>query len=141
MRFWDASAVVPLLVAERRSDLVLELKERDGVMLVWWGTMVECCSAVSRLERHGQLDADAAESVIDILRLLASDWYVVQPNTRLRNLALRMLRVHPLRAADSLQLAAALVSADGQPETVEFVSFDADLNAAARREGLRVVTA
>ena len=108
-------------------------------MLVWWGTLVECCSAVSRIERGGRLSAAEAEAILDRLRQLALDWYVVQPDTRLRNLAFRMLRVHTLRAADSLQLAAALVAADGQPETVEFVAFDADLNAAARREGLRVI--
>jgi hypothetical protein len=44
-----------------------------------------------------------------------------------------------LRAADSLQLAAALVFADGEPRHVPVVCLDARLSAAARREGFTVV--
>jgi hypothetical protein len=44
-----------------------------------------------------------------------------------------------LRAADSLQLAAALVAAEHQPHALEFVSLDERLNEAASREGFPVV--
>jgi hypothetical protein len=47
--------------------------------------------------------------------------------------------VHPLRAADSLQLAAAIIAAEREPTTLEFVSLDDRLGEAASREGFRVV--
>jgi predicted nucleic acid-binding protein len=53
--------------------------------------------------------------------------------------ALRLLRVHALRAADSLQLAAAIVAAEHEPSALEFVSLDERLNEAASREGFRIL--
>jgi hypothetical protein len=50
-----------------------------------------------------------------------------------------LLRTHALRAADSLQLAAALVAADHNPATLEIVCLDARLNVAAKREGFTVI--
>ena len=51
MRFWDASAIVPLLVDESTNRSMQMLAERDPEMLVWWGSQVECASALSHLER------------------------------------------------------------------------------------------
>jgi hypothetical protein len=53
-------------------------------------------------------------------------------------MARRLLRVHPLRAADSLQLAAAVLASEGRPSTLEFVCLDDRLGIAAQREGFRV---
>jgi hypothetical protein len=50
-----------------------------------------------------------------------------------------MLRSHPLRAADSLQLAAALIWANAHRPGAEFVSLDTGLCTAAAREGLVVL--
>jgi uncharacterized protein with PIN domain len=50
----------------------------------------------------------------------------------------RRLRTHPLRTADSLQLAAALIAGGNDPSQVNFFSYDDRLNEAAEREGLRV---
>ena len=63
MKFWDATAVVPLLVTEQASAALLDLLEQDQVMVVWWGTPVECVSAIARREREAALtvaDASAA---------------------------------------------------------------------------------
>jgi uncharacterized protein len=51
MRFWDASAVVALLVHEAATNAMISLAVEDPTMLVWWGTQVECVSAIARLER------------------------------------------------------------------------------------------
>jgi hypothetical protein len=48
---------------------------------------------------------------------------------------MRLLRVHPLRAADSLQLAAAVVASEGDPGELPFVCLDEKLAQAASREG------
>ncbi len=53
--------------------------------------------------------------------------------------AKRLLNVHPLRAADSLQLAAALIAADDQPSSRSFVCLDQRLADAAKREGFTVL--
>lgn len=135
MRFWDASAVVPLLFAEPEREALLDALERDPEMLVWWGTPVECASAIARREREGVLDLAQAGAALDRLRSLAAAWHEVLPSDAVRNAAQRLLRVHPLRAADSLQLAGAVVAAEGEAASLEFVCLDERLGAAAAREG------
>jgi predicted nucleic acid-binding protein len=138
MRFWDASAIVPLLLAEDGRVAVLGELERDPAMFVWWGTPVECVSAIGRREREGALALADATLAIDRLRALAEAWHEVLPSDTVRATAQRLLRVHPLRAADSLQLAAAVVASEGDPARLPFVSLDERLNEAALREGFRV---
>ena len=105
MKFWDASAVIPLLLAEPQRAALLGELERDPVMLVWWGTPVECVSAIARREREGALGAEQA------------------------------------RAADRLQLAAAVLVAERDPATLPLVSLDEWLCVAAAREGFQIVRA
>lgn len=138
MKFWDASAVVPLLVDEPGRDAVLGILEQDPTMLVWWGTPVECTSAMSRREREGALGRDETRQCLDRLRYLKGGWQEILPSSALRDVAERLLRVHPLRAADSLQLAAAIVAAEREPASLELVSLDERLNDAAAREGFRI---
>jgi len=59
----------------------------------------------------------------------------------LRDAARRLLRVHDLRAADALQLAAALAAAEGRPMTLTLLCLDDRLGAAAEREGFPVLGA
>jgi predicted nucleic acid-binding protein len=135
MRFWDSSAVVPLLIDES-ATLPLQVRYRDDPLIVaWWGTPVECMSALVRLEREARLDADAMKEAVTRLKLLQRRWQEVQPLEVVREMALRLLRVHPLRAADAVQLAAAIVASEGRPATLEFVCLDARLAAAAQKEG------
>jgi predicted nucleic acid-binding protein len=139
MKFWDASAIVPLLVAEERRDELLAELDRDSRMFVWWGTPVECVSAVSRREREGALSLAEATTALERLRALSDSWYEVLPSDVVRSTAQRLLRVHPLRAADSLQLAAALVASEGDPARLPFVCLDDRLTEAAQREGFGLV--
>jgi hypothetical protein len=138
MKFWDASAIVPLLVAEASTAQVQAMATRDPAMLVWWATEVECASAMARLERDGALDEPAATQAFDRLRQLAGSWHVVEPNDPIRETAVRLLRVHLLRAADALQLAAAIVAAERRPASIELVTLDERLAIAARKEGFVV---
>ncbi len=139
MKFWDASAVVPLLLSEPVTRDVVALLERDPVVLVWWGTPVECTSAVARREREGALAPVDAARALDRLRTVAAGWQEVLPADAVRSIAQRLLRVHPLRAADSLQLAAAIVASEHEPASLEFVCLDERLNEAAGREGFPVI--
>jgi len=141
MRFWDASAVVPLLVAEPSTERIQATAAANPSMFVWWGTEIECASALARLERDGALDETAATEAFARLRELADSWHEVEPTDHIRVLAVRLLRVHPLRATDALQLAAAYVAAEQLPSSLPFVTLDDRLAAAARKEGFAVDTA
>ena len=135
MKFWDSSAVVPLLVPEFMSGSAQRLYADDPVIAALWATEIECTSAIARQQRIGQLpDAVAAEGFIR-LNALRAGWHEVEPGEELRESAKRLLRVHDLRTADALHLAAAVYVAEGRPSTLEFVSLDDRLLAAARREG------
>lgn len=135
MKFWDASAIVPLLMKEDATARLQKLALADAAMLVWWGSEVECASAISRLEREGALDETAAIEAFDRLRRLSGAWHEVEPGDLVREAAVRFLRVHPLRAADALQLAAAFIAAERRPPSLEIVTLDDRLAAAARKEG------
>lgn len=107
-------------------------------MIVWWSSPVECASAFSRLVRDGVLAREAEERARDILSGLERAWHEIQATDRVRTQALRLLRLHPLRAAHALQLAAAIEWAGTPPEGC-LISFDGRLREAARREGFRVL--
>lgn len=139
MRFWDSSAIVPLLVEQAPTTRVQALASADPVLLVWWGTAVECASALARLEREAALDSSAAMVAFGLLGRLTAIWQEVEAGDLVRETAIRLLRVHPLRAADSLQLAAAFVASEGRPATLEFVTLDDRLALAAQKEGFPVI--
>ena len=135
MKFWDSSALVPLLVAETSTKRLSALYRREPEIAAWWGTEVECASAVGRLERDGGLAPHDVDQALRRLDALRDRWQEIQPVADVTMTARRFLRVHPLRAADALQLAAAFVASERRPFTLQFVSLDDRLNAAARREG------
>lgn len=139
MRFWDSSAIAPLITEEPVRERLLRLLDSDPEILAWWGTPVELASALARRERDGTMTAEEVASALSAARALAATWHEVAPTDSVRRSAERLLRVHPLRAADSLQLAAALVAAGHDPHAMEFVCLDSRLAAAAQREGFIVV--
>jgi uncharacterized protein len=139
VKFWDASAIVPLLVAETTTERVQALAQRDPDMLAWWGSAVECASALARLERDALLDSKSAEVAFQRLRLIADAWHEVEPSELVRENAIRFLRVHKLRAADALQLAAAFVAAERRPASLQVVTLDEHLAEAMRKEGFALV--
>lgn len=134
MKFWDSSALVPLVLQQPRTNEARQLLDDDDELVVWWGSAVECASAIARLRREDQLTAPAERDARSLLDTLRKSWFEVQPGDAVREQALRLLRVHTLRAADALQLAAALEWSGAPPEG-EFVTFDDRLREAAVREG------
>ena len=139
MKFWDASAIVPLLIAEAATRRLQALAASDPDLLVWWGSPVECVSALARLERDGALDPPTAVLAFDRLKQLAAGWHEVDPSDIVREVAVRFLRVHPLRAADALQLAAAFIAAEQRPASLEMITLDERLASAAQKEGFTVI--
>lgn len=135
MKFWDSSAIVPLLVDEGPRASLLGLLAEDPSVAAWWGTPVECVSAMSRREREAALSAADARAAMERLRALSQAWHEIVASEAVRTQAVRLLRMHRLRSADALQLAAALVAAEGEPGSLPFVCLDERLATAAEREG------
>ena len=100
---------------------------------------MECVSALARLERDGALDPQAAVLAFDRLKQLAAGWHEVDPSDIVRETAVRFLRVHPLRAADALQLAAAFIAAEQRPASLEMITLDERLASAGQKEGFTVI--
>ena len=112
----------------------------DERLVVWWGTRVECASGLARPEREGALTADGVGEAFTAIDALTNLWAEVEPSARLRDVARRLLRTHPLRTADALQLSAAITASEQRPANLPFVCLDARLVTAATREGFRIVT-
>jgi len=140
VRFWDASGVVPLLLGEPHARGLEALLHEDRDVLVWWGTEVECVSALRRREREGLLTREGVEAARRRLASWGGEWSEVLPTPDLRATAVRLLGGHALRGGDALQLAAALQAARGRPATLPFVCLDQCLADAASREGFAVLS-
>lgn len=137
--FWDSSALVPLLVAEAGSRELTALLRADLTPATWWGSPVECQSALHRRHRERRLTRARLTAALSRLTAFIEDVDVVAPTSRLRERAGRVLALHPLRAADALQLAAALVWCDDITAGEPFVCLDDRLRQAASGEGFRVL--
>ena len=135
MRFWDSSAIIPLCLKEKASEAVKGLMKDDEDIVVWWTTYIECLSALSRRQREGVLTSGDAAKARAVLSALAAAWSEVQPTELVRLRAERLLSIHPLRAADALQLAAALVWAQETPRGLDFVCLDQNLRESSLKEG------
>jgi len=139
MRFWDSSAILPLCVRESATEGLMRIAKTDEDIVVWWASPVECVSAVARRRREGVLSSEAEAQTLEILAALFRECSEILPSEPVRQRAQRLLRTHPLRAADALQLAAALVWAHESPAGLEFVCLDQNLREAASREGFKVL--
>ena len=139
MKFWDASAVIPLCLKQPYTAAVKRLVEADADIVAWSGTVVDGFSAFARLRREDILARQHEAQARHILERLSESWSEISPTNRVREFAARALLLHPLRAADSLQLAAALVWANGSPRALEFVCLDQRLREAAYLEGFQVL--
>ena len=138
MNFWDSSALVPLLVTEATSDLRRTQYDADPWAVVWFGTLVEIESSLVRRRRDGQLPADVEHAAQKRLTEITKQWTEVLPTNEVRARAIRLLRVHQLRAADAFQLAAALIFCREQPQHLPFLTADQRLRDAASLEGFPV---
>lgn len=137
--FWDSSALLPLLVKEPTSEQVIEILVSQKNIIVWWASLVECQSAMQRRLREGSLELSQwqqARLTLDALWAAANE---ITPSESVRRLSIRLLCGHPLRAADALQLAAALVWCRETPGGNAFVCLDSRLRTAALIEGFTVL--
>ncbi len=140
MRYWDASALVPLVVSEPSSDLSRSWLADDSAVITWAWTRVEIVSAIERRAREGALSRQDRRQVIGRLETFADTWDEVTEVLAVRSRASLLLARHPLRAADAGQLGAALlISEQLDGESLPFMCLDRRLSEAAELEGLGVL--
>lgn len=94
---------------------------------------------MARLERDRALDGRTIRLVLERLHQLVDAWHEIDPSDAVRKTAVRFLRVHPLRPADALQLAAAFLAAEQRPTSLVMVTLDGRLATAAQKEGFAVL--
>ncbi len=135
--FWDASALVPLCVQEATTNQARQHLRRFAPV-VWWGSVVEVHSAIARLHREAVIAPSERDGALARLSLLGQGWREILPNDALRNLAGTLLDTYTLRAADSLQLAAALIWCQQRPEGKIFICGDHRLSNAAKSAGFSI---
>lgn len=136
--FWDSSAVVPVFLPETRSAELARALADDHTPVIWWATPIECHAAIYRRNRPSAMPAAIEDDAHSRLDKFCEDADQVQPSDPIRRRALRVLSVHRLRAADALQLAAALLLCEENPKGQQFVCLDDRLRDAARAEGFDV---
>lgn len=139
MRFWDSSALLPLVVEETTSKSCRTLRRADPALAVWALTRVELASALHRLFRDRVLDRAELSVALHRMELMVGRCTEVGAVEHVRERAERLLGIHPLRAADSLQLGAALVLVKDRPRRRGFVTSDERLAEAAGAEGFTVL--
>ena len=137
MKFWDSSAVVPLLVEQEPSSRVAAWIASDAIVL-WNLTPVEVVSALRRLAREEVLEEEIVRLAEARMHEMVRTCHVVIDLEPIKTLATRLLRLHPLRAFDALQLGAALHWAEGHPQGRTLHTLDSRLALAAQREGFLV---
>jgi len=125
--FWDTSALVPLCCFQPQSAQARQVARMYGRQVIWWGTGIEAVSSFNRLTRDGILDRKESGQAFARLDYLRGRWNEIQPTEEVRNRAERLLRIHKLRAADALQLAAALVWCGDRPQGRILIGADGNL--------------
>jgi uncharacterized protein len=139
VKYWDPSAIVPVIIPQPDPGGRIALLEEDSQAMSWWGSRVECTSALFRLRRQETIDERELTQAFLRLETFFGKCLEVGPSEEVRKRAIRLLRAHPLRAADALQLAAALIACREEPASLPFVSGDQRLKAAAESEGFTVL--
>lgn len=139
MKYWDASALVPVLFEKEGRNALSLIMEEDSIAVSWWGTPVEVFSAIWRRRRGNPWSEEEFAVIVEEFGILTDSLHLVDATPQLRERALRLLAMHPLKSGDALQLASALHWAEENPRGMHFVCIDKQLATAARAEGFTVL--
>jgi uncharacterized protein len=135
--FWDSSALIPLCVFQIQSARAKVFFKSFGIV-VWWATPVEIVSGLTRLQRMREIDHDEFLLGMGRAQGLANVWDSLASTSSTVPDACSLLELHPLRAADALQLAMALEACEHKPQGYVFITADQRLADAARLTGFTV---
>jgi uncharacterized protein len=138
MRFWDTSALVPLILDEPASARMRAVFAEDPNILTSAFTPIEIASAVWRRRHAGELSVAAHQEADALFADLSTSWVELPVSQDAIDAAMGAMSRHSLRAGDALQLGTAIVAA-GSASKGHFVTLDDQLIAAARAEGFPVL--
>jgi uncharacterized protein len=141
VRFWDSSALVPIFVKEAATTEVEGWRAADPGITTWMMTRVEVLAAIARKRRERPDMVALWNRAVRDVNEISLRWIEIYDAVAARIHAERIVLDYPLRTADALQLGAALVAADGDPQSLELVTLDRRLAQAARHEGFPVLGA
>jgi len=136
--FFDASALVKRYLSEPGSATVARLVRARGAVVVSDVSRVEVRAAVWRRVRARDVPEADARRALSRFEEDFRQVSVIEARRIVLETASTLVELHPLRAYDAIQLASALTYARRTRRALTFVSADAELNSAARSEGLRV---
>ena len=139
MKYWDSSALIALHIEQEATAQVRDIYAKDPEVLTWVLSDVEVRSGIARLGRDGAMDQAELQTAVSRIEFFWETVHEIYLVEAVKPRAKRLLAVHALKAADAMQLGAALAGAYDNPLGWEFVCLDRSLGAAARREGFRVV--
>jgi predicted nucleic acid-binding protein len=101
---------------------------------------IEVASALARREREGAFSAAERDRAVKRLNTDLAAWIVVELTAELTADAQTLLVRHRLRSGDAVQLASCMYLQRESGERISFAAFDDRLTAAARAEGLDLVS-
>jgi predicted nucleic acid-binding protein len=127
------------LCVKQPETLQAEQWAEQFTLAVWWAAPVEIRSAFARLQRSGHLQPAAKIYALEHLQAIRQSWREIHPSSGLRDQASALLDLYSIRAADSLQLAAALVWCRNRPNGRTFLCADLRLSEAAMQAGFNVL--
>jgi predicted nucleic acid-binding protein len=137
--FMDSSALVKHFIDENGSEAVCRIVENEKIIISRL-TQVEVISAIARWSRKQSPMLDINALIEAFQYFVTERFNIVEINPKpALEIAVRIAKHHGLRAADSIQLACALIakqSIGSDPFTL--VSCDRELNSAAQIEGIAV---
>ena len=139
MRYFDASALVKRYVEENRSARVRELLKGDDRATSRL-TEAEIASALARRNREGLLDSVGHARAVKAMREDRQAIYIVELSPEVIELSIELIGRHPLRSGDGIQLASCVHLQLNLGRKVPLVAYDDRLIAAARAEGLTVLS-
>ena len=131
MRFWDSSALVPLLSDEESTDVMQALFRDDRNIVISFITPVEVTSAISR---KAGVNLDLHRRAMSRYSVMQANWTVVDDYDEVLGAARMIAAQQLLRTGDAIQLASAL-----RDRKLPFVALDTDLRQAARNAGFTVL--
>ena len=134
--YFDASAVVPLLVEEPGTDIALRVFLQAETVATVRMTFAEVSAALARASRLGRLTADAHDRALAGLESVWAQMDVLDVDDDLVRTAGTLARDHALRGYDAVHCAGALRITSA---TTVALAGDRDLLAAWQREGLQVL--
>jgi uncharacterized protein len=108
--FVDSSALVKRYVAEVGTAWIQHLTDPDSRnrLVIARVAQIEVAGALARREREGFLHPDAVSRAFDTLEYdLDTQYQVVELDPNVVRTAVQLVRRHPLRAYDAVQLASA----------------------------------